>query len=202
MSSPASIKYASTVGHIQTLRKAATDKKLRPMSRDEIQVYYHAALTAHVAAWNAYIKNLVLDFYDAISDPSDPKFRAIYTITRQRAENALSRYNTPNSENTRNILVQFTGYDPIGDWGWKRHNMSGVQVRSRLDETLHVRHSFAHSFAMPSYVWTLSPSGKTRLTSKVIQETEAFFRNLVKVTDRGMKEHIELTYGLSGFWQV
>ncbi|MCE2399955.1 hypothetical protein J4G08_03605, partial [Candidatus Poribacteria bacterium] len=92
MPSPAALKYKTAADPIQTLRRAATDKRLRPMLHDEIQVFYHAALAAYVAAWNAYIKNLIIDFYDVIADPSDPKFRAIYTIARKRAENALTRF--------------------------------------------------------------------------------------------------------------
>ena len=104
MPSPAASTYTTSASRIQTLRKAATDRRLRPMSLDEIRIYYHAGLTAYVAAWNAYIKNLVRDFYNVIADPSNPKFRAIYTIAK-RAENALTRFNTPNAENTRNLLV-------------------------------------------------------------------------------------------------
>ena len=200
MSSPAALKYMTSANRIQTLRKTATDKRLRPMSHDEIQVYYHAALTAYVAAWNAYTNNLVREFYNLISDPSNQIFDAVYSIAHQAAGNALRRFNTPNWENTRDILVQYTGYDPIGDWGGSQPNMNLEQVKQRLAEILNVRHSFAHGSDMRAYVWTQSPSGRVRLTSKAIRETEAFFKNLVKVTDRGMKEHIELTYGLASIW--
>ena len=200
MSSPAALKYMTSANRIQTLRKTATDKRLRPMSHDEIQVYYHAALTAYVAAWNAYTNNLVREFYNLISDPSNQIFDAVYSIAHQAAGNALRRFNTPNWENTRDILVQYTGYDPIGDWGGSQPNMNLEQVKQRLAEILNVRHSFAHGSDMRAYVWTQSPSGRVRLTSKAIRETEAFFKNLVKVTDKGMKEHIELTYGLASIW--
>ena len=200
MPSPAALKYIVTVERIQTLRRTATDKRLRPMLHDEIQVYYHAALAAYVAAWNAYINNLVREFYNLISDPSNQMFDAVYTIAQQAAENALARFNTPNWENTRNILVQYTGYDPIGDWSRSQLNMNLEQVRQRLTEILKVRHSFAHGFNMPAYNWTESLGGRIRLTSKAIQETEAFFKNLVKVTDKGMKAHIESTYGLANIW--
>ena len=185
---------------IQTLRKAATDKRLRPMLYDEIQVYYHASLAAYVAAWEAYISSLVLDFYNVIADSSNPSFDAIYTIAQQATGRAVERFNTPNSENTRNLLSQYTGYDPINDWVWPQRGMGGLQVRERLNEILQVRHSFAHGFGIPAYNWTQSPGGKIRLTSEAIQETEAFFKNLVKVTDRGMKTHIEATYGLANIW--
>lgn len=200
MPSPASLKYTTAAGRIQVLRKAATDKRLRPMLPDEIQVYYQAALAAYVAAWDAYINNLVRDFYDVIADALTPRFHAVYTIAQQAAERDLDRFNTPNWENTRNLLIQCTGYDPINDWIWNRGGMSGLQVHNRLNEILHVRHSFAHGFNIPTYDWTQSSSGKVRLTSQSIQKTQAFFKNLVKVTDRGMKAHISLTYGLASIW--
>lgn len=200
MSSPAALNYVSTTEHIKALRKAATDIRLRPMLRDEIKVFYHATLTAYVAAWNAYINNLVREFYNLISDPSNQIFDEVYTIAQQAAENALTRFSTPNWENTRDILRRYTGYDPISDWGSSQRSMNLEQVRERLTEILKVRHSFAHGSDMPAYNWTQSPSGRVRLTSKAIQDTEAFFKNLVNVTDKGMKTHIESTYNLTNIW--
>ena len=172
-----------------------------PRLHDEKQIYYHAGLAAYVAAWDAYINNLVRIFYNEIDNPSNAEFQAIYTISRQATELALRRFNTPNAEKTRELLQQYTGYDPIGDWVWTRRKMVGLQVRERLNEVLRVRHSFAHGFAIPALDWTQSSSGKVRLTSAAIQETEAFFKNLVNVTDSGMKVHIKLTYGITGVWQ-
>ena len=200
MPSPAALKYRTTVERIQTLRRTATDKRLRPMSRDEIQVYYHASLTSYVAAWNAYIDNLVRNFYDVIADSANPKFDAIHTLAKGIVENALTRFNTPNWESTRNLLNQYTGYDPINDWGGSQANMNLQQVQQRLNEVLRVRHTLAHGSDMPAYNWTQSPSGRVRLTSKAIQEIEVFVKNLVTVTDIGMKAHIELTYRLANIW--
>ena len=200
MPSPALSSYTTSVNRIQTLRRSATDKRLRPMSHDEIQVYYHAALAAYVAAWNAYISSLVRDFYDVTGDPLNPKYNAIHTLAKDTAENALTRFSTPNWENTRNLLNQYTGYDPINDWSRSQRGMNRHQVQNRWREILKVRHSFAHGSDIRAYSWTESPTGRIRLTSKAIQETEAFFKNLVNVTDRGMKTHIESTYGLANIW--
>ena len=200
MSSTAASIYITAADRIRTLRKAATDGRLRPMSQDEIQVYYHASLTAYVAAWESYLNGLVGGFYDVIADSSDLKFNAIYTLARQAAVREVERFHTPNWENTRNLLVQCTRYDPITDWVWSRRGMNGLQVRIRLNEILQVRHSFAHGYDMPPYDWAQSPKGKVRLTSKVIKEIEAFFKNLVYVTDTGMTTHIKLTYGITSFW--
>ena len=200
MPSPAALKYMTTADRIQTLRRAATDRRLRPMPPDEVQVYYHASLVAYVAAWEAYINGLVSNFYDVTVDSSDSRFHAIYRVAQQAAERALERFNTPNWENTRNLLIQSTDYDPIGDWIWPRRGMVGSQVHERLNEILQVRHSFAHGYDMPPYSWAQSPKGRARLTSKVIQEIEVFFKNLVNVTDSGMKVHINQTYGISNIW--
>ncbi|MBR8829500.1 MAG: hypothetical protein DSM107014_16660 [Gomphosphaeria aponina SAG 52.96 = DSM 107014] len=55
MPSPAALNYERTAKKARILGKTATDTRLRPMSREQIQVYYHAALAAFVAAWDAYI---------------------------------------------------------------------------------------------------------------------------------------------------
>lgn len=200
MSSPAAVKYKLASTKARILRKTATDIRLRPISREQTQVYYHSALAAFVAGWDAYINDLVRNFFDITSDPLDPKFYAIHTIARGRAEQALERFNTPNWDNTRNLLVGYTGYDPINDWVWTARQLSSVAVRLRLNEILRVRHSFAHGFGIPAFNWTQSPTGKIRLTAKAIDEVDAFFEHLVAVTDLGMKRHIEVTYNLSITW--
>ncbi len=84
---------------------AATDKRLRPISHDQIQVYYNASLAAYVVAWYAYINALMRDFYNVIENPLDTKFHAVYTTAQVLAERSLERFNTPNAENTRNLFV-------------------------------------------------------------------------------------------------
>ena len=43
MSSPAAVKYRLASKKAQTLRKTATDIRLRPISHNQAQVYYHSA---------------------------------------------------------------------------------------------------------------------------------------------------------------
>lgn len=200
MASTAASNYFAGARRLRRLREAATDRRLPHRQLAEKQVYYHAALAGHVAAWDAYVNSLVREFYKEVDSRPNTAFQAVYEISRQATERALERFNTPNAENTRTLFAQYTGYDPIGDWVWTRRGMVGVQVRERLNEILRVRHSFAHGFAVPGYDWTQSPSGRVRLTSKTIRDTEAFFSNLVRVTDNGMSNHIRLTYGVVVSW--
>lgn len=200
MPSPAAIKYQTASEQARILRSTATDPRLRPISRSQTQVYYHSALAAFVAAWDAYINELVRNFFDATANPLDYKFHAVHSVAKGNAERELKRFNTPNAENTRNLLVQYTGYDPIGDWVWPARSMNGVQVREKLNEIMKVRHSFAHGFSIPAFSWTQTPTGRVRLTAQAIKDVDAFCQNLVAVTDRGMKQHIQTTYGKSIPW--
>ena len=116
MPSPAAVKYGLASKKAQTLRQTATDIRLRPISRNQAQVYYHSALAA-LAAWDAYINDLVRNFFDVTSNPLDPKFHAVHTIAKRKSEQALDRFNTPNWENTeknreREIAPRFNG----GQW--------------------------------------------------------------------------------------
>jgi hypothetical protein len=68
MPSPAAIKYFDDIRKAEILRKVANDPRLKPISRVEKQIDYHASLTASVATWDAYINNIVREFFNVISD--------------------------------------------------------------------------------------------------------------------------------------
>lgn len=203
MASKAASGYKTAAKQAIILRETATDIRLGPPLPEERQIYYHASLAACTSAWNAYIIEIVHNFFDAIANPLDPKFSSLYDLAKEASEGLLNRFNTPNWENSRNILIQCTGYDPMNDWKWYRGTrlyLNAHQTRERLNEILKVRHSFAHGFPIPAYRWTQLPSGKVRLTKKSVKDVELFFNNLVRITDREMKAHIKLTYNIDTRW--
>ena len=116
MPSLAAQKYETLAERVHHLQVIASDKRIRPLSRAVSGVYYHAALAAHVAAWEAYLEQLVRDFFGIISDPTFQKFQALHAIATGRAAEKLEKFNTPNFENSRELLLQVTGYDPYSDW--------------------------------------------------------------------------------------
>lgn len=197
MPSPAAAKYFDEIKKVRILRELANDKRLKPSS-PRIATCRHASLTVNVAIWDAYIKHLVNEFFRVTADPLTVKFHALHTIAQDMAKRSLERFNTPNWENTRNLLIQYTGYDPINDWHWTSYNVQ--QVRERLNQILKVRHSFAHGFTMPAYSWTQTATGRVELSDNALGDNELFFANLVTKTDDGMKSHINTIYSIILRW--
>ena len=68
-----------------------------------------------VAGWETYIEELVRNFFDVTANPLNPQFYAVHSLAKNAAERSLKQFNTPNADNSRNLLVQYTGYDPIND---------------------------------------------------------------------------------------
>jgi len=197
--SPPAQDFEDSSRKAMILRKSATKTGVL-ISPSDGQIYYHSALALLVAAWEAYIENLTRVFISEIADPLNIKYLNIHNILSDRLEDYLKRFNTPSFENSRNLLVNYTGYDPIGDWVWTARRMNAVATRERLNEILKVRHSFAHGFSIPSFSWTQSPSGQVRLTASAIDDVNAFLRFIVKATDNGMKKYIRNHFGINTGW--
>ena len=166
----------------------------------DIQILYHASLALNVATWDAYLNDIVIEFFSAISNPLHQQFGAMTGLTRQFADRALKRFNTPNFENARELLTNCTGYDPYADWAWQRKSLSVLQVKEFLNQVLKVRHSFAHGSAIPAYAWTQNSSGKVRLTKQSVKQAGSLLHHLILRTDHGLSRHISATYGVSLTW--
>jgi hypothetical protein len=196
MPSLAAIKYKTLSASASTILKA--DRSA--LDRQDVQAVYGAAFVAKVAAWNAYAAGLTECFFQEIANPAATSFHALHTLARVAATSQLERFHTPNAENTRNVILASTGYDPWTDWQWQARGMNALAVRLRLNEILKVRHSLAHGFAMPGYRWNQTTSGEARLTLEGLAWTRAFLNHLVVTTDRGLRTHLITVYGVMPQW--
>jgi len=198
--SPAATAFDVARGRARTVAALSQDPRVRPLTRENSRLLLHIALAIYVAGWESYIERLIANFFSEVFDPHLSKFVALHRVTSQLASSAAEKFHTPNWENARDLLLQFSGYDPINDWIWPQRSMGGPQVRERLNQILKVRHSFAHGFPMPPFDWNTSAMGDARLTVSAVRDTEAFFSNLIVQTDRGLGRHIQASYNPNLNW--
>ena len=196
MPSPSANEYKLLAARATIILKAGRNT----LTRREVQALYGAAFVSNVAAWNAYVVGLVGCFFQEVADPAAGNFHAMHTLANEASKLKLERFNTPNAENSRTLILTCTGYDPWPDWQWVARGMNALATRQRLNEILKVRHSFAHGYNLPGYVWTQSVTGETRLTLETLEWTRAFFNHLVKATDQGLKTHLHTGYTRIPAW--
>ncbi len=175
------------------LTKKKKDQNLR-------YILLNASITINVAAWDSYLNNIIREFINKTSDPADNNFSNIHALLENNVGILLKKFNTPNSENARNILLRCTGYDPLPDWTWPQKGLSGLQVRELLNEILKVRHSFAHGFTMPHYSWNTDAHGNEYLSCSTLVFIESFFKNISKKTDDGLKNYLADNFSIANSW--
>jgi hypothetical protein len=203
MSSRALAKYLALSESATLLVDQAA--KLRKISDFPAKsIFLHAALAAYTAAWDAYVKALASEYYSATAKPLDRSYDAMHLIAMKRMAVAREKLNTPNSDNSRNFCVEYTGFDPWNSWAnvGRYAGVAGsvLHVRERLNEIFKVRHSFAHGLTMPVYTWNQDRAGAACLTCRVLRNVAQFFSALAKETDKGMALHITTQHGIPRPW--
>jgi hypothetical protein len=167
---------------------------LQGKSLAERQIFYHIAIAARVAAWDAYLNAVALEAIDRIGDPLNPEVIALRTLARRHSERLSAKFNTPNFDNGREFIINCTGYDPIASWSWPSGGLTWQGVQQRLNEILKIRHSFAHGFALPLYAWLPQRRGRPYLNKSVVVEVAKLIRHIAEQTDRGLDGYLRTTY--------
>ncbi|MDI6528284.1 HEPN domain-containing protein [Pseudomonas otitidis] len=195
MPSVALSRFRQQLESSEKLRNTKTDHNLNK----EKQIYYQASLAATVAAWDSYIKAVTKEFIArTFSKSQESSYLIIHTSLQTQLNEKTKRLNTPNFDNARNHILEFTGYDPIIIWNYPPLNWNSIQAKVRLDEILRIRHSFAHGFPTPSLSWTTSPNGgPPRLTSEDTRFNEIFITYLAKTTDKNLEKYLFENFGIT-----
>lgn len=202
MPSVAAIDFAKSREMARLLVAAAVN---RPRAGSAIDLHkatcLHAALAMLVAAWEAYLERLVREAQQAVADSANTKLSAALSLLTSLTEKEIKRFNTPNAENSRTLLFAHTGYDAINDWQWVTGGLNGIQARTRLDEILQIRHSFAHGFAIPTNIaWAKNRNHPGALNLTALRNVDRFLAHIVRETDRGMARHLTVLFGLPHPW--
>jgi len=195
----------------QAFRKARDRARLlvaaagRPTSNsqasDHKETCLHAALAMLVAAWEAYLEQLIVETQRTLTDPTHLRLTSVLSLLSAISLSEIKKFNTPNANNSRNLLFIHTGFDPLNAWLWSAGGLNAVQTRQRLDEILRVRHCFAHGASIPLDIqWAKDRNSPGHLNKTVLQMTDRFLSYLVEATDGGMATYVASTYGLPTPW--
>lgn len=166
------------------------------------QIRFHAHLAGMVGAWEAYIESVTEEYLNVIRRHCRrPIDLALHGLLAAEGQRQRQRFNTPNWENCREHLINFTGFDPISWWVWPKWSLTTpISCQERLNEILKLRHSFAHGFAMPAFTW-LHLSGSSRLLSvQVCNSIAALLEGLCEATDSGLYAHLKSVAGSGATW--
>lgn len=197
MPSAAAGQYKQLLGRSLVFRKQAARLSKTSSNR---QILLHASLATSVAAWDQYVRLICSEVLAAIYRPGDSGYQSLHTRMLLQLDNRLLKFNTPNFENSRNLLLESTGFDPYPHWTWPKRGWPVVAVQDRLNEILKVRHSFAHGSTMPKYLWNTDPLGNVALSGPTIIGVSGLLSNLVNATDKGFKIHLVTTFGVKTGW--
>jgi hypothetical protein len=198
--SRSAIAYKNQSSSAFALGRYVLDEKFAASLPNSKQIPLHASLAAHVAAWEYYIENIALEFLDVTSNPLDQKFHLFHELLRKNCEEKLKHFNTPNAENSRELLIAISGFDTWQYWIWRRRNKNALETRELLNQVLKVRHSFAHGFQMPKFDWNSSSMGRCRLSTNSLELVGALFKFLVRTTDAAMANHLKENHQVEVSW--
>lgn len=203
MPSAAKAKFTTILARADLLCQNAARIRKKAESPTKV-VLLHAALANQVAAWDVYVKALSLEYFFATANPADIRFSAMHELLKAQLENELKKFNTPNSDNCRALLLKYAKFDPWPTWLNIRFSgglmSASLLVRNTLDEILKLRHSFAHGFSLPAHSWNMDSSGAATLNCKILGETRKFLTQVCDRTDDGLSRHIAAQHGIAKPW--
>jgi hypothetical protein len=164
----------------------------------------HAALATQVAAWEVYVKGVAGEYFAVTTKTADSSFSALHELLQDRMKAAAKKLNTPNSFNSREFLMTYTGFDPWSSWTGAKFGSTvfsnALLSRSRLDEILALRHSFAHGFTMPAHIWNVNTGGAAHLDCRIVGDCGRFFSDICHRTDSAFSNHIHQQHAITKPW--
>jgi hypothetical protein len=147
-----------------------------------------AVVVLTVAAWQAFVQDLVAEILKTIEVPAGDPGREYFRLLSQGAKRASFLFSTPNADNTRSLLMN-VGFDPWPYWTWNagRWQFSETRVREMMNQWLQVRHAIAHGHDELPVVSVLSPLPGDRATLRRgdAEACVTFFQRAVRVTTIG-----------------
>ncbi|MEZ2222229.1 HEPN domain-containing protein [Rhizobium sp. RCC_161_2] len=178
--------------------------------RHEQDALHRAGVVLTIAAWQAYIEKLVGEALDIIdgemrSPQLDSPQWAIHTFQLRRTAilNAVKKFNTPDDDKVRDLLLEAFGFNRWASWEWRVGPRQGTvaETRRRTNTWVLVRHSIAHGFNLPSDIdWLQGGNGQARLTLGLLMECRKHFVFLAAKTDAAFAAHLTAAHSIASPW--
>lgn len=200
MSSRARVNFRAMKARSERLLSISTDRRLRPITYIDAEPALHASLASLVSAWEGYIEAVTIEAIDAVAAGGSGDVLPLATLIRLEANRFIEKFNTPNAENCRELLLRFTGFDAFPVMQSARLNLPSHLARVRLNEVLRVRHAFAHGFPIPAFSWTTRYGIQNRLTKRAVRDSAALIEDFVTNIDRALVGHIQGAYPTRIVW--
>lgn len=153
-----------------------------------------AIVVLTVAAWQAFVQDLVREIVEFVEVPFGAEGFERYRLIKMDALKSVYHFSTPNAENTRRLLMN-VGFDPWPHWRWSAGptSLTELQVRERMDQWLRVRHAIAHGHEhLPDVpVLTRLAGGGLSLQRHNAESCMSFFERAVHATTIAVEAEFE-----------
>lgn len=143
-----------------------------------------AAVVATVAAWQAYIEELLREAVDALRGTGSNLWPIVETI----ADRKLEQFSTPSADKIRELFAECLAQPDLpAEWVWP--GMTAPIARMTLGDILKQRHLIAHGSR---------PAAK--IPSHVVSQNLAFVESLARRTDDAVRTHLAAVFALPNPW--
>lgn len=171
---------------------SARDSRVNRLGRSD---FYHASWTAMIASWDSFVKTICKEFLSKSNNSLTLGIPNNAVVSAQKVnhqalvmyERLLKIFNTPNFDNSRELILTATGVDFYSKWKWDDKNISSLSLKRYLDEAVGVRHSFAHGFPLRSIPNFSTVDGNSNLTYRKTIFLRGLLKEITAITDRELE---------------
>jgi hypothetical protein len=165
--------------------------------------FFHASWAAYIASWDAYLKSVCQEYITksnvslalGVHNQVVVAYQGVHKIASDLFSYRMDKFNTPNFENSREFIIACTGADLYSDWRWDTNNYTNIQVRDLLNESVRVRHSFAHGFPVRNIVHLAILDGTNSITYRKAVFVRSLVNHLSIVTDKTLDVKLNALFG-------
>jgi hypothetical protein len=150
-----------------------------------------AAIALGVGCWEGYIEGVL----------RVQTHRRNWTLIAQfevMVDKKAAILNTPNWDQTRDLLIEITGTDPYSAWVWQPKFANPSDTKAYFDGIMTVRHAFAHGFPIPHGIIGLATPGT--LDDNYVNEALSCLEFFVRTTDSLLEHELRHRHSCQAGW--